>query len=60
MEKLFFCYSNRLKRALISNGFTPICIGINKRNNQKFYLFEGTFELNYYKDYLYQKERDKF
>ena len=60
MERFFFCYSVRLKRALESNGFRYICVGINEHTNAKFWLYVGTPELNYYKDYLYQKERDKF
>lgn len=59
-QRLFFCYSERLKRALVSNGFKPICTGINIKSNAIFWLFWGTQELNYYKDNLYQKERDRF
>lgn len=60
MDRLFFCYSPRLKRALEAHGFNYICVGINERTQTKFWLYEGTDELNYYKDYLYQKDRDDF
>lgn len=60
MERFFFCYSARLKRALESHGFQYVCVGINERTQGKFWLFVGTPELNYYKDHLYQEERDKF
>lgn len=60
MERFFFCYSARLKRALEANGFRYICVGINENTQRKFWLYHGTQELNYYKDYLYQEERDQF
>nr|DAQ86963.1 MAG TPA: hypothetical protein [Caudoviricetes sp.] len=44
--KLFFCYSRRLKRALVANGFIPICTGINERTNNKFWLF-GAKKFNF-------------
>lgn len=49
-----------MKKALTFNGFKYICVGINKNTKSKFWLFEGTKELNNFKDNLYQKERDKF
>lgn len=60
MERFFFCYSARLKRALEANGFRHICVGLNERTNQKFWLYVGSQELNDYKDYRYQAERDQF
>ncbi len=57
--KLFFCYSRRLKRALVANGFIPICTGINERTNNKFWLFWGE-EIQFYKDNVYQTERDNY
>lgn len=60
MDRFFFCYSPRLKRALIANGFSPICTGYNNRTKKKFWLFLGTQRLNYYKDFVYQTERDRF
>lgn len=60
MNKFFYCYSERLKNALLSNGFKYVCEGINKNTKSRFYLFIGTKELNNYKNKIYQKERDKF
>ncbi len=60
MERFFFCYSARLKRALEANGFRYICVGINEKSGAKFWLFLGTDALNDYKDRYYQQERDKF
>lgn len=60
MERFFFCYSSRLKRALESHGFHYVCVGLNERTGAKFWLYIGTDELNDYKDRLYQHERDKF
>lgn len=60
MKQYFYCYSARLKRALSANGFQYICVGINERTNSRFYLYEGTEELNYYKDWIYPVERDNF
>ena len=60
MNGFFYCYSERLKRALLSNGFKYVCEGINKKTKSKFYLFVGTEELNNYKNKIYQTERDKF
>lgn len=57
--KLFFCYSKRLKRALEANGYRHICIGLNERTGDKFWLFWFE-EIEHYKDYVYQSERDKF
>lgn len=59
-EKYFYCYSERLAKALLANGFKHIRVGINKNTNAKFYLFLGTKELNDYKNNKYQEERDKF
>ena len=60
MNKFFYCYSERLKNALLANGFKYVCEGINKNTKSRFYLFVGTEELNNYKNKLYQIERDKF
>ena len=57
--RLFFCYSKRLKRALVANGFKPICVGINQNTNALFWLFWGD-EIQNYKDNIYPTERDKF
>lgn len=60
MKKYFYCYSNRMKKALIQNGFNYVCVGLNCKTHTKFWLFEATEELNYYKDHVYQTERDKY
>lgn len=60
MNKLFYCYSDRLKKALVSNGFEIKSIGVNKNTKSTFWLFLGTDELNYYKNNVYQRERDKY
>lgn len=60
MDRFFFCYSPRLKRALAANGFRYICTGINEQTQTKFWLYVGTDELNDYKDRFYQQERDQF
>lgn len=60
MKKYFYCYSSRLKRALVHNGFHYVCVGLNCRTNTKFWLFEATEELNDYKDRVYQTERDEY
>ena len=60
MDRFFFCYSPRLKRALTANGFRYICTGFNEQTQAKFWLYVGTDELNDYKDRFYQQERDQF
>lgn len=60
MKKYFYCYSARLKRALLAHGFQYLCTGINCRSNAKFWLFEATEELNDYKNNVYMSERDKY
>lgn len=59
-QRYFYCYSVRLKRALLDNGFHYLCTGINCRSNTKFWLFEATDELNDYKDHVYQTQRDQY
>lgn len=58
-NKLFFCYSDRFHKALQFNGFKPLFVGYTLTNN-KVYIYNGTKELNYYKNNIYQLERDKF
>ena len=60
MKNYFYCYSARLKRALLAHGFRYICVGVNCRTDTRFWLFEATEELNDYKDHYYQAERDEF
>ena len=59
-QRYFYCYSERLKRALCANGFRYICVGLNRRTQSRFYLFESSVELQYYKDCIYPTERDEF
>lgn len=60
MMNKFFCYSERLKNALYYNGFRIVEQGFNKKTNSKYWIFIGSEILNYYKDTIYQNERDKF
>ena len=59
-HRYFYCYSKRLMRALRSHGFRYICIGVNKRTDSEYYLYESSKELQYYKDNVYPNERDNF
>lgn len=59
-RRLFYCYSERLKRALEANGFVYISTDVHAKTETRFWVFEGTEELNYYKDNIYQTERDRF
>ena len=59
MYKLFYCYSSRLDKALRKNGFQPVFKGYTTKNH-KVVIYLGTEELNYYKDNIYQLERDLF
>ena len=56
----FFCYSPRMHRALRQYGFRYICVGMNERSGETFWLYEGTQELNYFKDNVYQDVIDQF
>lgn len=58
--RMFYCYSDRLKNALYKNGFRVVSVGINPKTKSFYWKFIGSEILNYYKDNLYQKERDKF
>ena len=58
--KKFYCYSERFKNALYINGFRIIEFGFNYKTNSQYWVFIGSEILNYYKDNLYQKERDLF
>lgn len=46
MSRYFYCYSYNLKCFLIENGQRFITSSINKKTNKKFWVFEGTTELN--------------
>lgn len=56
-RRYFYCYSEKLRKALENNGFEPICQGINWNTNTKFWLFEGTDELNHFKNNVYPKQK---
>ena len=57
MKQYFYCYSPRLKRFLIENGFSYICTGQNQKSGALFWLFDSTDELNDYKNRIYPNER---
>lgn len=56
----FYCYSTRLRDALIDHGFTPIGYGVNPSSKSSFWVFEGTEEMNAYKNEQYQQDRDNY
>lgn len=58
--RLFYCYSERFKNALYANGFRIVGTGFNYKTNSKYWIFIGSDIFNYYKDHMYQNERDKF
>ena len=58
--RLFYCYSKRMKTALVDNGFYYIDVKFYEDTGKYCWIFEGTDELNYYKDSVYQTERDKY
>jgi len=58
--KYFYCYSERFKKALCASGFYIIREGFNKNTNSKYWVFIGSDAFNYYKNNIYQKERDKY
>lgn len=46
MNRYFYCYSYPLKEFLISNGFKFITASVNNNTQKKYWVFEGTTELN--------------
>ena len=46
MNKYFYCYSWPLKEFLIKNGQASIVSGIHPTTNKKYWVFDGTNELN--------------
>lgn len=46
MNKYFYCYSWPLKEFLIKNGQASIVSGIHPTTNKKYWVFDGTDELN--------------
>lgn len=59
-QKLFYCYSERFMRACVYNGFRIIRHGVNPDTGADYWVFIGSEIFNYYKDNLYQLERDRF
>lgn len=47
-------------RACVFNGFHVIRQGVNERTGATYWVFIGSEVFNYYKDNLYQLERDNF
>ena len=45
MDKYLYCYSTTLYHFLMAGGQRYICIGVNERTGNRFYLFEKTSEL---------------
>lgn len=46
MNRYFYCYSYPLKTFLIENGLRYITHSVNQNTQKKFWVFEGTDELN--------------
>lgn len=46
MNKYFYCYSWPLKEFLIKNGQTSIVAGKHPKTDKKYWVFEGTEQLN--------------
>ena len=46
MNKYFYCYSWPLKEFLMSNGHSSIVSGRHPSTNKKYWVFDGTQELN--------------
>ena len=46
MNRYFYCYSYPLKNFLIENGLRYITNSVNQNTQKKFWVFEGTEELN--------------
>lgn len=45
-NKIFYCYSHPLKEFLIRNGEKHFAKGIHDKTNKKFWMFNGTKQLN--------------
>lgn len=46
MSKYFYCYSYPLKEFLRANQQDPIVAGIHPNTHKKYWVFNGTKELN--------------
>lgn len=46
MSRYFYCYSGPLKAFLLDGGHRFISTGIHPETNKRYWVFEGTKELN--------------
>lgn len=46
MDRYFYCYSYPLKEFLLSNGQVSIVAGIHPKTHKKYWVFNGTEQLN--------------
>jgi hypothetical protein len=46
VDKYFYCYSYPLKEFLLSNEQKSIVVGRHPKTNKKYWVFEGTEQLN--------------
>lgn len=46
MNRYFYCYSYPLKEFLVASGLRYITNSVNSNTQKKFWVFEGTGELN--------------
>ena len=46
MNRYFYCYSYPLKTFLMESGLRYITHSVNQNTQKKFWVFEGTDELN--------------
>ena len=57
---MFFCYSHRLKRALVEHGFKVYYIGYNYNTQSFSYAFLTTDKLQNFKQNIYPILRDRY
>jgi hypothetical protein len=50
MNRYFYCYSYPLKEFLTENSLRYITSSVNANTQKKFWVFEGTDELNHLLD----------
>ena len=46
MNRYFYCYSYNLKEFLRSSGLRFVAASVNMNTQKKYWVFEGTEELN--------------
>lgn len=46
MDRYFYCYSYPLKEFLLYNGQVSIVAGIHPKTHKKYWVFNGTEQLN--------------